>query len=106
MPRIKVAPKEQRTLDGILFASKREMIRYSELKMLVRSGIISKLELQPKFPIVLNGTHVCNYISDFRYLDQQGNTIVEDSKGMRTEIYRLKAKLFHACYPKLRIIEV
>jgi hypothetical protein len=106
MPRIKVAPKEDRTMDGVVFASLREMLRYSELKMLSKSGIISDLELQPKFPIVLNGVKICNYISDFRYLDQQGRTIVEDSKGMKTEIYRLKAKLFHACYPHLRIVEV
>jgi hypothetical protein len=106
MPRIKVAPKEDRTMDGVVFASKREMMRYSELKMLERCHIISNLEMQPKFPIVLNGVHVCNYIADFRYLTQNDKTIVEDSKGMRTEIYRLKAKLFHAAYPHLRIVEV
>jgi hypothetical protein len=105
-PRIKVGIPEARTMDGVVFDSIRECRRYAELKMLLRSGIISNLELQPKFPIVLNGQHICNYISDFRYLDQNGKTIVEDSKGMRTEIYRLKAKLFHACYPQLRIIEV
>lgn len=104
--RINVSPKEERTADGITFASKREMLRYGELKMLVRARVITNLELQPKFPIVINGQTVCNYISDFRYRDLQGKVIVEDSKGMRTEIYRLKSKLFHACYPHLRIVEV
>ena len=36
-------------VDGVVFDSKLEAKRYSELKMLLRSGIISELELQKKF---------------------------------------------------------
>jgi hypothetical protein len=36
-------------MDGIVFASKAEMRRYAELKMLERSGAITSLELQPRF---------------------------------------------------------
>jgi hypothetical protein len=49
---------------------------------------------------------VCKYVSDFKYLDRENRTVIEDSKGMKTEIYRLKYKLFHACFPGLRIVEV
>jgi hypothetical protein len=34
-----------------------------------------------------------------------GRRIVEDVKGAKTAVYTLKAKLFHACYPHLRILE-
>ena len=33
------------------------------------------------------------YIADFRYVDHEGKTVVEDSKGMRTPVYILKRKL-------------
>lgn len=104
--RIRVAPVEDRTLDGIVFHSKREMLRYRELKILERARIIMDLELQPKFPLVVNGLKICSYVSDFRYKDQQGRIVIEDAKGMKTELYLIKAKLFHALNPDLRIIEV
>ena len=48
----KVASKERRTIDGITFDSMAEMNRYLELKMLEKSGVISSLELQPKFLLI------------------------------------------------------
>ena len=36
-------------IDGITFDSKREAIRYQELKLLERAGEIKDLELQPKY---------------------------------------------------------
>ncbi|MGP1455872.1 MAG: DUF1064 domain-containing protein [Treponema sp.] len=44
-----VSSKERRTVDGITFDSMAEMNRYLELKQLERAGIITDLELQPKF---------------------------------------------------------
>lgn len=93
-------------VDGVLFDSKREAFRYQELKICERAGIIQELALQVKFPLVVNGVKVCTYIADFVYKDQQGRTLVEDSKGVKTPVYRIKAKLFAACYPNLRILEV
>lgn len=104
--RIRVAAPEERTADNVIFHSKREKSRYLELMMLMRSGYISDLQLQPKFPLVVAGQHICDYKADFQYVTKDGRTVIEDSKGMTTEIYRLKCKLFHALYPKLRIIEV
>ena len=101
-----VAPKEQRTLDGITFASKREMIRYQELRISERAGLISGLRLQPRFPLFVQGVKVCTYVADFGYLDKDGRPCIEDSKGMRTAIYTLKKKIFEVCYPDLRIREV
>jgi hypothetical protein len=93
-------------VEGHVFASKREAFRYQELRILERSGYITELTLQQKFPLVVNGVKVCTYIADFCYLDMQGRAIVEDSKGMKTPVYRLKNKLFHVLYPNLRISEV
>jgi hypothetical protein len=86
--------------DGIRFASKREAARYSELRLLEKAGEIASLELQPVYPLTVNGKHVCKMIADFRYLDggKHGKLTVEDCKGFKTPVFRLKAKLFEAIY--------
>ena len=82
------------TVDGITFASKAEAARYGELKLLARGGIISDLELQPSFALRgQRGGVVCKYLADFQY-SEDGKRVVEDVKGMKTPVYRLKAKLF------------
>jgi hypothetical protein len=92
-------------LDGVRFASKREAARYATLKLLERAGEIKELELQPRFPLYVcrrqNGElhKVCDYVADFQYREgRDGVLVVEDSKGMRTPTYRLKAKMFTAQY--------
>lgn len=91
-------------IDGIVFDSKKEAARYQELRMLERAGIIKELRCQPKFPLQVNGVSICTYIADFHYLDQSGREVVEDVKGMKTALYRLKSKLMIACYG-LRVVE-
>ncbi len=93
-------------IDGIVFASKKEAARYAELKMLERSGYITQLVLQPKFPLLSNGQKIGSYIADFAYITKDSKQVIEDVKGMKTPVYRLKFKLFHACYPQLRITEI
>ncbi len=94
-----VGAKERRTVDGIVFASIKEANRYGELKLMQDYGEIAHLELQPKFPLEVCGTVVANYIADFRYVDCRGkNTIIEDVKGVRTPVYKLKKKLVEAIY--------
>lgn len=85
-------------VDGITFASKAEARRYQTLKMELAHGLIKNLELQPKFPITVNGYKICTYIADFRYDMPNGTKIVEDVKGVRTPIFNLKAKLLKAVY--------
>ncbi|HKY87628.1 MAG TPA: DUF1064 domain-containing protein [Pseudorhodoplanes sp.] len=86
-------------VDGIKFASKREARRYAELKMLEKAGAISDLRLQPRYPLTVNGLHVCTMVGDFEYLDNETERVVtEDAKGVRTRDFINKAKLFHALY--------
>jgi hypothetical protein len=101
------------TVDGIVFASKREAKRYSELILLQRCGKISALELQKKFilqpPYRKNGKSIreISYVADFVYFDKERNkVIVEDSKGYRTDIFKLKKKIFEYVYPELTLEEV
>jgi len=87
------------TVDGITFASKAEAAAYVNRKMLQANGDISNLRLQPRFKIVVNGVHVCDYIADFEYdVTATGAHIVEDVKGVRTPAFVLKQKLMLATH--------
>jgi hypothetical protein len=89
-------------IDGHTFHSKLEGWHYGELKIRQRIGEISNLELQPKFPIIINGTKICTVIGDFSYLDTRKNRrVVTDSKGFQTPMSKLKMKLVKACYPDI-----
>ena len=84
-------------VDGIMFASKKEAMRYKELKFLLQEERISDLVLQPKYPIEVCGKKICTYIADFMY-NEDGKQVVEDVKGVKTSVYRIKKKLTEAIY--------
>lgn len=99
-------------VDLYVFDSIRESQRYKELKLLEKAGKIKDLELQPHFLLQesfkKNGKtyRKIEYIADFKYTEN-GKTIVEDVKGMQTDVFKLKHKLFEKKYPdlELRIIK-
>lgn len=84
-------------IDGFRFHSQKEAGRYLELKLLQQVGRIAGLEMQVKYRLDINGSHICDYIADFRYTEE-GETIVEDVKGFYTPVYRLKKKLMKAIH--------
>ncbi len=87
------------TIDNIKFHSKKEARRYEELRMMRKAKLISDLELQPNFKIILNNQFICNYKADFAYHDHAiGQVIYEDVKGFKTQVYKLKKKLTEAQY--------
>lgn len=114
------------TVDGVTFDSKKEYLRWCELCLLEKAGHITDLRRQVKYELIpaqyeeyerysektgkrlKNGLRCvekeCSYIADFVY-KQDGQTVVEDTKGVRTEAYIIKRKMmlyFHG----IRILEV
>lgn len=104
------------TIDGHTFDSKKECNRYLELKLLERGKVISDLRTQVEFELLPN-----QYITEKRYgksgkplkdkkvllerrvvyradfvytLNETGETVVEDVKGIRLPEYVLKRKMF------------
>ena len=78
-----------------------------------RHGKIKDLELQPTFELIptfkkdKKTYRKATYKADFKYYDIEKNkTIVEDTKGFLTDIYKLKKKLFEYTYKDLQIIEI
>ena len=98
-------------VNGVIFDSKKEYNRYIELTLLSRSGAIKGLKRQIKFELipaqyepdiisprgkVKKGKLIeraVSYIADFVYTDENGKTVVEDTKGFRTKDYIIKRKL-------------
>lgn len=89
-------------VDGILFDSQKEANRYCELKLLLRAGQIQNLLRQVKFKLISKSSteRAVNYIADFVYM-QDGQTIVEDVKGIKTQTYIIKRKLMKERYPEV-----
>lgn len=78
---------------GKKFDSKKEGRRFIELCLLRDAGDITLLRTQVVFWIIIKGHKVCSYKADFVYYNRSGNMIVEDVKGIRTPLYKLKKKL-------------
>lgn len=85
-------------LDGHKFPSKLEANRYAFLKQAEAAGLISNLELQPKYPMTINGQKCGNAIMDFRYTTRKGREVVEDAKGKDNQLSKLKRKITAALY--------
>lgn len=91
------------TVDGITFDSRREADRYLVLKGMEEDGLIEDLRRQVRYELVpafdVDGRHYrpVYYVADFVYVED-GKEVVEDVKGMRTDVYRLKSKLFARRY--------
>jgi len=97
-------------IDGHWFASAAEAKRYLQLKDMERDGMIEDLVLQPSYAIVHHGRPITTYRADFRYvilneLKRPELVVVEDVKGMVTDVYLIKKKLVEAQY-NLKINEI
>ena len=91
---------------GIKFDSIKEMKRFKELEFLQNADYICFLERQKKFLLQEGYTNKAGqkirpiyYIADFYYFNiEKGERIVEDTKGVKTDVYKLKKKLFEKKY--------
>ena len=95
-------------LDGFAFDSQKEARRYTELKLLVRVGQISVLELQKSFVLAESvkfnneprAKPAIRYVADFAYMEN-GVMIVEDVKSKATKslpVYRMKKHLMKSIH--------
>ena len=82
-------------IDGIRFSSQREGKRYEELKQLQKCGEVVWFIRQA--PCHLPGG--VKYLADFVVIWACGEVTVEDVKGMKTPMYRLKKRQVEAIYP-------
>ena len=92
-------------IDGIVFDSLAESKRYADLKLLQAAGEISGLKVHPKYILQEafdhHGIHerAITYEGDFEYYSSEGIIVCEDVKGVQTESFKIKRKLFVKKYP-------
>lgn len=90
------------TIDGIFFASTLEGDRYHQLKLMQAAGLISNLKTQPRYQLLpkKGRERAWWHRPDFEYLED-GKLVVEDTKGVPTELWKLKRRLFTDKYPEI-----
>lgn len=100
--------------DGIVFDSAKEANRYAELSMMEKAGEIHDLQRQVRYELIPAQRdpetgkvleRACSYLADFVYTDNAGKQIVEDAKGIRTDVYKIKRKLMLQKYG-IRVREI
>ena len=100
------------TADGETYDSEKEHRRGQQLKELTSSGKIKNLHRQVKYELIpaqrdKDGKLIersCSYVADFVYQDENGDVIVEDTKGLKTAEYIIKRKLMLSKYG-IRVVE-
>lgn len=96
-------------VNGITFDSKREAHRYNTLLLMLKAGEITDLTLQPNFELqpgfIKMGKKYrpITYSADFTYKNKMGETITEDVKGMETQQFKLRLKMFHYKFQNLKL---
>lgn len=82
-------------VDGIVFDSQKEAQRYRELLLLERAGKISYLDRQTKFTLIPAQREPSTemYKRGRNKGKEKPGKLLEDTKGVRTEAYKIKRKL-------------
>lgn len=88
-------------VDGIKFDSKKEADYYSELKLRLIAKDIKGFCRQPEFILAPN----LRYKADFIIFNNDGTSEIIDVKGMQTQVYKDKKKVFEDKFD-LKIMEV
>lgn len=95
---------------GHMHDSKAEAQRCDELNLLQKAGIITGLKNQPKYTLIpakkydnMPNERAVTYVADFAY-EENGKIHVEDVKGVRTQEYIVKRKLFKALFCSENVI--
>lgn len=90
----KYGNRKLKSPDGQVFDSVKEFHRWGCLRLLERAGKITDLQRQVSFELIpkQDGERACSYVADFTYY-KDGKLVVEDCKGFKTDVYRIKKKL-------------
>jgi len=87
-------------VDGRSFASKLEARRYKQLVELQKAHLIRWFTCQVPFYLAPG----VKYVADFLIVYFDGRVVVEDVKGVETQAFKIKRKLFEPMYGPLTIL--
>jgi|SRR6185369_4088245 len=103
-----VAPRSDRTYNGVVYDSKAEALYAFRLDGLKAAGEILGWNRQVKIPLWVQGVRVCVMVVDFEVSLLDGDLQYHEVKGWETPEYKIKLKLFKALYPNAdyRVVKV
>lgn len=105
-------------IDGFNFASRKEACYYIYLLIEQKNGRIQSFKLQPKFTLLpafkkinpISGREksfqALSYVADFEILHNNGYLEIVDVKGVLTEVFEMKRKIFEEKFPELYLTVV
>lgn len=101
----------KKEVDGHLFDSTGEALAYRKLRLWEHAGVISDLQLQPRFVISPgyrdaegHKVRAREYVADFSFM-RGGRRVIVDFKGVLTPMYRMKRDIFRQRFPDLEFEE-
>jgi hypothetical protein len=99
-----VSSKEDRTYRGRVYHSKREARHAAELDLRIKVGEVESWTPQVRIPLFgKSGKKVATYVADFEVRLKDGSIVYEETKGMETEAWRIKARWLKADYPGMTL---
>jgi hypothetical protein len=95
---------------GVLYDSKLEAHHAEQLDLLKKTATkdyrVRSWKRQVPIKLEVNGVLVTTYIVDFVVTYWDGHEELHEVKGLETETWRLKEKLFRALFPDRRLVIV
>src|SRR5688572_27206452 len=92
---------KKQTYNGNKYDSTFEAKVAEELDWLLKSGELTEVKRQVKIPLMVNGRLIENYYCDFRTVDKHGEVKYVEAKGIETQHWKMKKKLFLALLPEI-----
>lgn len=97
----------RQTYNGYNYDSKLEAQTAARLDMMKKAIGRDKVkywERQYKISLDVNGVHIANYFIDFKVEFVDGRQEFWESKGMESDLWKLKWKLTKALYPDFNLV--
>ena len=91
---------------GHIHDSRAEATYCNQLNILKRAGEIKDYEIQKTYRLNVNGKHITNHRVDFGVVLPDDKIEIHEYKGYETDVWRIKKKLFEACYPDIPYVVV
>lgn len=77
-----------------------------KLQMLKEALHIQDFEYQKSYDLNLGGKSFGAHKPDFTITEASGNVVIHEVKGVITQAWLMKKKLFEACYPDIKYIVI
>jgi hypothetical protein len=93
------------TVAGVIFDSQKEASSYEELKLQLMVGEIAGFCRQAEFILQEGFANVkpITYRCDWIVFHNNGTYEIRDDKGMETEVFKIKHKMFMDKFPRLEL---